>query len=65
MAGPCPASPNLGPAADLSEGHAKRQFEPRIPTRGTAVPAHPDWIHEVKQDGYRLAGRTFSRLLAT
>jgi bifunctional non-homologous end joining protein LigD len=22
--------------------------------RGTAVPAGPDWIHEIKHDGYRL-----------
>jgi bifunctional non-homologous end joining protein LigD len=29
-------------------------FEPCIPTRGTKVPAGPDWYHEVKQDGYRL-----------
>jgi ATP-dependent DNA ligase len=32
----------------------KRPYEPCIPTRGTKVPAHPDWIHEVKQDGFRL-----------
>jgi ATP-dependent DNA ligase len=32
----------------------KRLFEPCIPTRGTAVPAGPDWIHEIKHDGYRL-----------
>ena len=32
----------------------KRPFEPCIPTRGTAVPAGPDWIHEIKHDGYRL-----------
>jgi hypothetical protein len=25
-----------------------------IPTAKTAVPAGPDWIHEVKYDGYRL-----------
>jgi bifunctional non-homologous end joining protein LigD len=25
-----------------------------IPTRGTKVPAGPDWIHEIKHDGYRL-----------
>jgi ATP-dependent DNA ligase len=25
-----------------------------LPTRGTAVPAGPDWIHEIKRDGYRL-----------
>ena len=30
------------------------QFAPAIPTRGTKVPASPDWIHEVKYDGYRL-----------
>jgi bifunctional non-homologous end joining protein LigD len=32
-------------------------FEPCIPTRGTQVPAGPDWIHEVKHDGYRLIVR--------
>jgi bifunctional non-homologous end joining protein LigD len=31
-----------------------RLFEPCIPTRGTKVPAGPDWIHEIKHDGYRL-----------
>ncbi len=29
-------------------------FEPCIPTRGTTVPDQPDWIHEIKHDGYRL-----------
>jgi ATP-dependent DNA ligase len=29
-------------------------FEFCIPTRGTAVPAAPEWYHEVKYDGYRL-----------
>jgi ATP-dependent DNA ligase len=32
----------------------RRLFEPCIPTRGTKVPAGPDWIHEIKHDGYRL-----------
>ena len=32
----------------------KIPFEPCIPTRGTKVPSGPDWIHEVKYDGYRL-----------
>ncbi|WP_159011717.1 DNA ligase [Bradyrhizobium sp. S69] len=32
----------------------RRLFEPCIPTRGTAVPIGPDWIHEIKQDGYRM-----------
>jgi ATP-dependent DNA ligase len=30
------------------------QFSPAIPTRGTKVPASPDWIHEIKYDGFRL-----------
>ena len=30
------------------------KFEPAIPTRGTKVPATPEWIHEVKYDGFRL-----------
>jgi len=30
------------------------KFEPCIPTRGTKVPAGPDWLHEIKLDGYRL-----------
>ena len=25
-----------------------------IPTRGTKVPSAPDWLHEIKYDGYRL-----------
>jgi ATP-dependent DNA ligase len=29
-------------------------FQPAIPTRGTKVPVSPDWIHEVKYDGFRL-----------
>jgi ATP-dependent DNA ligase len=32
----------------------KLQFEPCLPTRGTKVPAGPDWLHEIKYDGYRL-----------
>jgi ATP-dependent DNA ligase len=30
------------------------RFLPAIPTRGTKVPSSPDWIHEVKHDGFRL-----------
>lgn len=29
-------------------------FQPCIPTRGTQVPHHPDWLHEIKHDGFRL-----------
>jgi bifunctional non-homologous end joining protein LigD len=32
----------------------KLEYQPCIPTRGTEVPAGPDWFHEVKHDGYRL-----------
>jgi bifunctional non-homologous end joining protein LigD len=32
----------------------REEFAPCLPTRGTAVPAGPDWIHEIKHDGYRL-----------
>jgi bifunctional non-homologous end joining protein LigD len=32
----------------------KVEYQPCIPTRGTKVPVGPDWIHEIKHDGYRL-----------
>jgi len=35
-------------------GIMKRAFDFCIPTRGTEVPHTPDWIHEIKYDGYRL-----------
>jgi ATP-dependent DNA ligase len=31
-----------------------KAFDFCIPTRGTKVPSAPDWLHEVKYDGYRL-----------
>ena len=31
-----------------------RLFQPCIPTRAAKVPTGPDWIHEIKHDGYRL-----------
>jgi ATP-dependent DNA ligase len=31
-----------------------KSFEFCIPTRATTVPSSPDWLHEVKYDGYRL-----------
>src|SRR6476620_5337280 len=30
------------------------EYQPCIPTRGTKVPAGPDWLHAIKHDGYRL-----------
>ena len=29
-------------------------FPPCLPTLGTKVPDGPDWLHEIKHDGYRL-----------
>ncbi len=31
-----------------------KAFDFCIPTRGTKVPDRPDWLHEIKYDGYRL-----------
>lgn len=31
-----------------------KAFEFCIPTRGTKVPSGPDWLHEIKYDGFRL-----------
>jgi ATP-dependent DNA ligase len=31
-----------------------KPFEFCIPTKSTSVPVGPDWLHEVKYDGYRL-----------
>jgi ATP dependent DNA ligase domain len=42
------------PAFPIYFSMPKRPFEPCIPTRGTKIPAGPDWIHEIKHDGYRL-----------
>jgi bifunctional non-homologous end joining protein LigD len=43
-------------------------IEPYIPTRAAKPPAGPDWVHEIKYDGYRLivrhdggTGRLFTR----
>jgi ATP-dependent DNA ligase len=32
----------------------KSLYAPCLPTRAAKVPASPDWIHEIKHDGYRL-----------
>ena len=31
-----------------------KDFEFALPTRGTKVPDGPDWLHEIKYDGFRL-----------
>ena len=35
----------------------RKLFDPCIPTRGVKVPDRPEWIHEIKHDGYRLMAR--------
>jgi bifunctional non-homologous end joining protein LigD len=37
-------------------------FDPCIPTRGTKVPNRPEWLHEIKHDGYRLIIRRGKRV---
>jgi ATP-dependent DNA ligase len=41
-------------AASYLSTMPRRPFEPCLPTRGTKVLTGPDWIHEIKHDGYRL-----------
>jgi len=31
-----------------------RTYEPCLPTRTKTPPSGPDWIHEIKYDGFRL-----------
>ena len=38
----------------LSVPHAQISFRPCIPTKAAKVPDRPEWIHEIKHDGYRL-----------
>jgi bifunctional non-homologous end joining protein LigD len=34
-----------------------KAFQFCLPVRGTKVPSGPDWLHEIKYDGYRLLVR--------
>ena len=49
------ALPAPGPSVDsvLPAGTTPK-FEFCLPTLGKAVPAGPEWFHEIKYDGYRL-----------
>jgi bifunctional non-homologous end joining protein LigD len=38
----------------LPDAYFGKMFEFCIPTRSTTVPDGPDWLHEIKYDGYRL-----------
>jgi bifunctional non-homologous end joining protein LigD len=35
-------------------GEMPSTFDFCLPTRSTSVPSGPDWLHEIKYDGYRL-----------
>jgi ATP-dependent DNA ligase len=35
-------------------GHMFKAFDFCLPTTVKAVPDRPDWLHEIKYDGYRL-----------
>lgn len=48
-----PRTPKTALAAYLFHMR-KTAFDPCLPSRGTKVPASPDWLHEVKYDGYRM-----------
>ena len=38
-------------------------IEPCIPTRVEKPPVGPQWIHEIKHDGYRLIVRKYGNLV--
>ena len=51
---PCRLSPAFRRAKTAKRQHL---FGPCIPTRATKVPTDPNWLHEIKHDGYRLIVR--------
>jgi hypothetical protein len=62
--GSCPAAEtSLAGRERLSPGHAGTPhpadgfFDPCVPTLAAKPPWGPDWIHEIKHDGYRLIVR--------
>jgi ATP-dependent DNA ligase len=40
-----------------TKGRPPGFIDPCIPTRATKPPVGPQWIHEIKHDGYRLIAR--------
>ena len=55
-AAPPPFTPvtEIGGLSCLLSRMRKPAFDPCISTRGTKVPDRPEWLHEIKHDGYRL-----------
>jgi ATP-dependent DNA ligase len=54
-----PEACHFGRMLSRADRPAKRlgYIEPCIPTRASKPPAGPQWIHEIKHDGYRLIAR--------
>jgi bifunctional non-homologous end joining protein LigD len=52
-AGQCQGPPNAL-ATRFQSAYFGIMYDFCIPTSGTSVPAGPDWLHEIKFDGYRL-----------
>src|SRR6266481_3299238 len=42
-------------------GRSLRPFEPCLPRPAKEPPAGPDWIHEIKHDGFRIMARKDER----
>ena len=38
-------------------GHTVRLIEPCLPSPAKAPPSGPDWLHEIKHDGFRILAR--------
>src|SRR5262249_8396983 len=52
-----PGGPASGPRNPYDALAAAPRFnEPCLPSIGERPPSGPNWIHEIKHDGYRLAG---------
>jgi bifunctional non-homologous end joining protein LigD len=55
---PCPAARHLPFSAILSPKRQPPGFiEPCISSRASKPPVGPQWVHEIKHDGYRLIAR--------
>jgi hypothetical protein len=59
LAGSVVAPPNAPASVAQNTGNTcgSKYIPPCIPTRAAKPPSGPDWVHEVKHDGYRLQVR--------
>jgi bifunctional non-homologous end joining protein LigD len=47
-----------GPAADATlAGNSQDAFAPCLPSRAERPPSGPEWLHEIKHDGFRIMAR--------